>query len=208
VIYEFSVDTLRPGTVSAYLRETETVGLPARGTDYGLNRGYWVSDFGTLNQVSHLWSYQNHDDRQRSQKKLEANDSWNEYRATVRPWIVRQNIQLLNPLIDLKPPVEGGGFYELRTYTTQAGMATEWASLFQAYLSAREAKIVSLWTSEVPTPHQVVHLWHHRDFASRAAERTAIVNDPVTKEFFANATPLLVDMQSTLLLPTSFSPLN
>ena len=66
---------------------------------------------------------------------------------------------------------------------------------------------VCLWTGEAPQPNEAVHLWNYPDLNTRAKVRAEVGNDPAWKEFLGKSAPLLVEMQSTILIPTVFSPL-
>jgi hypothetical protein len=110
---------------------------------------------------------------------------------------------------DLKVPETPGGIYELRIYRMQPGMAGPWAQLLKSYLPMREAysKNVGLWTGEAPQPNEAVHLWNYPDLNSRMAIRAKVAADPQWQEFLQKGAPSIVEMQSTLLIPTSYSPM-
>ena len=74
MIYELRTYTLHPGTLPKYMEAAATIGRPVRGNDYGMNHGYWTSEFGTLNQIWHLWSYDNLDHREELRGKLAKNE--------------------------------------------------------------------------------------------------------------------------------------
>ena len=71
MVYELRTYTLAPGKMPEYLKAAETIGRPARGNNYGVNHGYWTSEFGALNQIWHLWKYDSYEERTRL---LEAGD--------------------------------------------------------------------------------------------------------------------------------------
>lgn len=208
MIHELRTYTFHPGKLPAYLKIAETIGRPVRGNDYGVNHGYWTSEFGTLNQIWHLWSYDSLAERTRLRAELAKNQRWTtEYIPAIRPLMVRQDIRLLNPVIEIQPPAKDGGIYELRTYRMHVGMAPGWSQLLKSYLPMREAysKIVGLWTCEAPQPNEVVHMWNYPDVTSRIATRAAVSQDPAWHEFLGKGTQMIAEMNSVLLLPTSYS---
>jgi hypothetical protein len=210
MIYELRTYTFHNGKLPAYLDFAATVGRPVRGQDYGRNHGYWTAEFGTLNQVWHLWSYDSLDERERLRAELAKNERWTrEYVPGVRPLLQRQDIRFLKPAVDLKPPANEGNVYELRMYRTQPGMAGSWAQLFKEVLPVREkySPNVGLWTGEAPQPNEVVHLWAYPDLNTRARARAEAGKDPAWREFLGKGGPLLLEMQSVVLLPTAFSPM-
>jgi hypothetical protein len=208
MIYELRTYTFHNGKVPAYLDLARRIGRPVRGNDFGINHGYWTSEFGQLNQVWHLWSYDSLDERERLRGELAKNERWTkEYGPGVRPLLQRQDIRFLKPVVPLKPPASSGNVYELRMYRTQPGAVGTWAQLFKGILPVREkySANVGLWTGEAPQPNEVVHLWSYPDLNTRAKVRAEVAGDPDWKKFVAEGGPLLLEMQSVILLPTDFS---
>lgn len=210
MIYELRTYTFLQGKVPAYLDLVQKVGRPVRGDEYGKCHGYWVHEFGTLNQVSHLWSYASLDERTRLREALGKNERWSrEFTPNVRPLLVRQDIRFLNPVSEIKPPEQSGGVYELRIYRTQPGGAGAYAQLLKSYFPVREkySKNVGLWTGEAPQPNELVHLWNYADLNARAKARAGVAEDPGWQEFLGKGAGQLLEMQSVILLPTAFSPM-
>lgn len=208
MIYEMRTYTMFAGAMPAYLKAAETIGRPARGDNYGMNHGYWTSDFGQVNQIWHLWSYPSLDERERLRGELQKNPKWTgEYVPAIRPLIARQDLQIWNAVVDYKQPTTEGNVYELRTYRTLLGQARPWTNLMKEYLPAREkySQIHGLWTGEFPQPNQVSHMWVYKDLAARNAARAGAAKDPKWQEFLGKGGPMLVEMNSVLLLPTSYS---
>ena len=101
MVYELRCYTLVPGKMPEYLKAAETIGRPARGNNYGVNHGYWTSEFGALNQIWHLWKYDSLNDRERLRGELMKNKDWTEkYVPTIRPWIQRQDLRVMNAVVD------------------------------------------------------------------------------------------------------------
>ena len=208
MIYELRTYTFHPGKLPAYLDLARKVGRPVRGNDYGTNHGYWTSEFGTLNQIWHLWSYESHAERDRLRGELARNERWaKEYVPNIRRLMMRQDIRFLDLVSGINPPAQDGGIYELRIYRTQVGMAKQWAQLIKSVFPAREkySKNVGLWTGEAPQPNEAVHLWNYKDVNTRLQIRAEVMKDPAWQEFLGKSTPMLAEMQSILLLPTDYS---
>ncbi len=208
MIHELRTYTFHPGRMPAYLDLARTVGRPVRGNDYGVSHGHWTTEFGTLNQCWHLWSYESHAERDRLTLELARNERWTQdYVANVRPLLARQDIRFLDLVAGIDPPAEPGGVYELRLYRTQVGAAQQWAQTFKSYFPVRErySKNVGLWTGKAPQPNEVLHMWNYRDVNARMAARAELWKDPGWHEFLGKVAGKLVEMQSILLLPTDFS---
>ncbi len=210
MIHELRTYTFHPGKLNAYLEAARTIGRPVRGQDYGTNLGYWTAEFGALNQVWHLWSYESLDERTRLRGELARNERWNkEYIPSVRPLMARQDIRLLNPVVGPTAPAQAGGFYELRMYRMHPGMAAGWAKAYREIMPVREkySKNVGIWTGEAPQPNEVFHMWHYANFEARTKARTELFKDPAWLAFTAANTGSIAEMTNVLLLPTDYSPM-
>lgn len=210
MIYELRTYTLVPGKQGEYLKISGEVGRKARGDKYGKLEGYWSTEFATLNQVVHLWSYADLNERERLRTELGRNEDWSKgYMPQIRPLQLAQENKILSPQLPLKPPAEGGHVYELRTYRTIPGKAAEWLSHFKAIMPIREkySKNVGVFQTEISQLNEVVHLWAYRDLNERAAVRAKAMQDPDWQAFLGKATPLLLEMRSVILNPAPFSPM-
>ncbi len=208
MIHELRTYTFHPGKLPTYLKLSETIGRPVRGNAYGVNHGYWTSEFGTLNQVWHLWSFDSLDERARLRAELQKNERWTqEYVPQITPLMQRQDIRLLNPVKAITPPAQEGGIYELRIYRTEVGKARAWAGLFKDIMPVREkySKNVGIWLGEAGQPNEVLHMWNYPSLEARMKIRVAVAADPEWQGFLKKGAGMLVEMQSTLLLPTSYS---
>jgi len=210
MIYEMRTYSLLPTDLPKYLKHAEEVGRPVRVNDYGMNCGYWISEFGRLNQVWHLWRYDSYAQREEIRAKLSQNSDWTDkYVAVVKEWIKQQDIRILNPHSEFSPPEGDGNIYEYRYYRTSVGGAAPWLNLFIEALPHREkySKLVGLWHAEAGQPNEVSHLWVYPDLAARAEARAGASQDEGWRAFLKKGGPYLMEMNNVLLQPTNFSPL-
>jgi hypothetical protein len=213
MIYELRTYSLIPGTQAEYVRRSGEVGRKIRGDRFGKLEGAWTTEFGVLNQYVHLWSYPDLNERERLRRELAKDERWTkEYLPQSRSMLLAQENKILYAVdgVPLTPPIDGGRHvYELRTYRTHVGQAPEWLGHFKVGLKAREkySKIVGLWHTDIAQLNQVVHLWAYSDLSQRAEVRAKATQDPEWKAFLAKGYPLLAEMQSVILVPTDFSPL-
>jgi hypothetical protein len=210
MIYELRTYTLKQGTLPDVVKAASTVSLDIRKDDYGKLEGYWQSEIGPLNQVLHLWSYQDLNERARLRAELNRNPRWGtEYIPLIRPNLIRQEIRLLNGVKAPVAPQRTPNVYEFRNYRTKPGTAPQWLQLFTKALEVREkySKIVALFATEAPQVNEVCHIWAYPDLNTRAAVRAESGKDPGWQEFLKNGAPLLEEMHSTIMLPAPHSPL-
>jgi len=210
MIYELRTYTLRQGALADVVKAASTVSRDIRGDNYGKLEGYWQTEIGPLNQVMHLWSYQDPNQRARLRAELGKNPRWvAEYIPLIRPHLVRQEARLLNGVRAPTAPERTPNIYEFRNYRARPGAAQQWLQLFTEALEVREtySKIVGLWATEAPQVNEVCHIWAYPDLNARAAVRAAVAKDPGWQEFLKGSTGLLEEMHSTVMLPAPHSPL-
>ncbi len=102
MIVEERIYTLHPGQAGAYLKVYESEGMAIQKPILGRMVGYYQTEFGTLNQVIHLWAYEDLAERTEKRARLQADARWQAYVAKVRPLILKQENKLLLPAPFLK----------------------------------------------------------------------------------------------------------
>lgn len=210
MIHELRTYTLKPGTAPMAAENSGTLGREIRGNDYGKLEGYWLTEIGPLNQVMHLWSYADLNERARLRGELAKNKRWTEeYVPKIRDLLVRQEIRLLNPVIDIKTPKTEGNIYEFRHYRLRPGAAGKWLKLFVEIMPTREkySQNVGVWHTEAGQPNEVCHIWAYPDLATRSEVRAKVAADPDWRAFLGKAGGLIEEMHSTIMLPAAHSPL-
>ncbi len=210
MIHELRTYTLKPGTVPSALEASGTVARRIReGDKYGKLEGHWSSEIGTLNQYVHMWQFENVSEMQRLRGELAALPEWRkEYVPLIRPHILRQDIRILQPVFEMKEPDGENNFHELRTYCLKPGKAAEWSARMAEAMPIREkySRNLGLWTTIFPNPNEVTHLWAYNSWQERSEARSGSQADPEWKEFLAYGKPLMEEMHSMILVPSTYSP--
>jgi NIPSNAP protein len=210
MIYELRTYTLVPGTQAQYLKQSSEIGRKIRGDSYGKLEGFWSTEFGTLNQVVHLWSFADLNERDRLRGELAKNTGWTqEYLPITRPLLQAQENKILTPAVELTPPSDTGNVYELRWYRTHVGRTNEWLEMFKGVLPTRDkyTRRVGLWQTAIAQLNEVVHMWVYKDLNDRAASRARMAQDPAWQAFMAKSPALLQHMQAIILTPAPHSPM-
>lgn len=104
MIVEERIYTLQPGKAAEYLRAYEAEGLAIQRPILGRMIGFFSTDIGPLNQVIHLWAYEDYEDRARRRKALYESADWVAYVAKVRPMLISQESKILIPAA-FSPPM-------------------------------------------------------------------------------------------------------
>lgn len=97
MIVEQRTYTTRPGCVPEYFRLYESFGLPPQLRILQRMVGYYRSETGPLNQVVHLWAYDNMEDRRRRRNALVADPDFADYTRRMFPLLLSQETVILKP---------------------------------------------------------------------------------------------------------------
>jgi hypothetical protein len=96
MIIDHRTYTLHPGKIGDFLKIYEEKGLPIQREILGDLIGWYVSmDIGQLNQVVHLWRYQDLNDRAERRGRLNANPDWQAYLKAATPFLQHMENKIL-----------------------------------------------------------------------------------------------------------------
>ncbi len=98
MIVEERIYTLAIGKTQEFLALYQAEGLAIQKPILGRLFGYFTTEFGPLNQIIHMWAYEDLSDRARRRAELVAHPGWQTYLAKVRPFILSQENKLLIPV--------------------------------------------------------------------------------------------------------------
>ena len=103
--------------------------------------------------------------------------------------------------------------YEIRTYTFKPLRAAEWLALYkgEALPLQKEflGELVGFFTTEIGDISQIVHIWAYKSLDDRLERRDRMAADSRWQAFGSKvkALDILVTMESRIMRPTDFSPL-
>lgn len=97
MIVEERIYTAHPGKSLDYIRMYEGEGLAIQRPILGHLVGYFTSEIGALNQIVHLWAYEDLADRATRRSKLLVDPRWKAYAAKVVTLLVKQENRILVP---------------------------------------------------------------------------------------------------------------
>ncbi|MCH9671814.1 MAG: NIPSNAP family protein [Gammaproteobacteria bacterium] len=95
-VYEMRTYTFYVGKLADAAQLYETQGWPAIEKHHGGRLvGYFMSDIGGLNQLVHLWKFEDDADRRTFWATLFADEDFRKFGQQLRPLIMSQTNQLL-----------------------------------------------------------------------------------------------------------------
>jgi NIPSNAP len=207
MIYEVRTYTLRPGTVPEF-EERYAKRLPAREKHSKLG-GFWHTEFGPLNQVIHVYPYD--DLRHRtSVRAAMAQDAERNALPGGGEFIVAQEAEIMNPapfMHALGSRNYGtGNVYEMRTYTYAPGDLPKVLEAWAKAVPDREklSPLAACWTSELGGLNKFVHTWVYKDLNERARIREESRRPGQAWPPQAGVRP--IRQENKLLIPAAFSP--
>ncbi len=206
MIYEVRTYNLQPGSVPVF-EENFAKALPAR-EKYSKLGAFWHTEFGQLNQVIHVWPYEDIEERNRIRAEASKDPDWppkndpNMY--------VNMESEIYTPAPFMRPlggDQDLGNIYEMRVYTYKPGSMPEVVNRWAAAVPHREeySPLAAAMSSEIGDLNKWIHIWPYKDLNDRAKVRAEALKNPnwppQTREF-------LVKQENKLMVPASFSPMH
>ena len=97
MIVEERIYIALPGKMMEYVGMYQAEGLAIQRPILGNLVGYFTSEIGTLNQIVHMWAYEDMADRAARRATLLSDPRWKAYSAKVTPLLLSQENRILIP---------------------------------------------------------------------------------------------------------------
>jgi len=203
MIYEFRTYILQPRTMPEFLKRFEEM-LPKRQEISPL-AACWFTEVGSLNEVTHVWPYENMAERSRLRAEAVKANAWP---PKVHDLIVEMKSEIFEPLPFSPPltPSDNGPIFEMRSYVIKPAstpqMAKNWTESLPERLKL--SPLTGVFTSELGGLNQWVHIWAYKSMEHRAQVRDKAMAEGIWPP--KGPSPV-VRMQNRIMLPASFSPI-
>ncbi|NQW23838.1 MAG: NIPSNAP family protein [SAR202 cluster bacterium] len=97
MVFDFRMYTFKHGAIPEYMAAAEEIALPIRKRHGIKLAGWYYSDIGDLNQVTHIWAYDDLKHLKEGKEAVAADPEWTgKYVPRVRGLLVAQNTYLMN----------------------------------------------------------------------------------------------------------------
>ena len=205
MIYEIRTCTLKPGTVPEFEKRFET--SLANRFKYSELAAFWHTDIGPLNQVIHVWGYEDLEERAEIRQRAAQEPDWP---PNVRDMILSMQSEIFSPA-PFSPKLGGdqklGNIYEMRIYQYQPGSMPKVMERWKKALEGGRLELSPLaacMSSDIGKLNVWVHIWPYASLKERDRIRVESLKletwPPGTREF-------MISMQNKIMIPASFSPM-
>ncbi|XP_072025733.1 protein NipSnap homolog 3A-like [Amphiura filiformis] len=215
-LYEYRVYSIKPDQLAAFVKLTnEQIHMRL---SHSKLIGYWMSDLGGMNEVCHIWEYDNFAQRTAVRAALGADKVWQQkYFQHILKMMTKQENAVLKaiPSIPLQTePRKEGGIYELRQYTMKPVGPGVFLPPFLELLESRVklheqlnyGKLMGAWVTDIGNVNNVYHLWNYESLDKRTEGRHVVLGSDELKNMPITSMPV-VTMTTKIMLPLPFSPL-
>ncbi len=169
--------------------------------------GFFYTDIGPLNQIIHIWPYEDIAERARVRAEAAKLPNWP---PSISEFAEDMTAEIFIPWSFMPPMAPGkhGPIYELRSYIIKAGempaMAERWGKALPA--RAELSPAVAAMHTELGTLNKFVHIWTYESLDQRAEVRAKAVELGVWPP--KGGTPgALISQENKIMLPAPFSPM-
>ena len=97
MIYEMRTYRLKVGAVPAYLGLVAEEGIAVQQAHLGRLVGYFSSEIGPLNEIVHIWAYEDLNDRAGRRARLAADPRWQAFLPKLQALIETMESKILVP---------------------------------------------------------------------------------------------------------------
>jgi hypothetical protein len=203
MIYEFRTYSLRPGTLPEFLKLFGAA-LPKRER-FSRLAAFWYTDIGPLNEVIHVWPYENASERSRIRAEAVKDGSWPPATGEL---IRSMKAEIFEAMPGSPPfiPSDRGPFFEMSTHVLKPFTLPKMIRHWNEYLSGRDQSqaLTGVFASDVGDLNRWVHIWAYRSLE----ERTAIRSDPIVNPGRPwKEGEVILEEETKILLPAPFSPI-
>ncbi|KAG9509260.1 Protein NipSnap [Fragariocoptes setiger] len=211
-IYEMHFHNAKPEASELYLSKYESYckELQSRSKDKAQLVGSWRVDIGgDQDQFVHIWKYLD-GYRQASQLRSLMRTDECLKKATIdycKDLRKRESQFMMSFSFWEHPqPQDNNSFYEMRSYILKPGTMIDWANGWSRGITARTNAVAGFF-SQIGQLYTVHHLWRYEDLQVRKDVRENAWRKPGWDSCVAHTVPLIKEMRSRWLAPTSFSPI-
>ena len=167
---------------------------------------FWHTEIGPLNEIIHVWPYQDLGERARIRAMVAKEPNWP---PKIAEFIRSQQAEILIPFPFSPLPVPGkpGPFYEMRIYTFKPGTLPDTMKSWEAKLPERMklSPLVIVGNVDLGEVNRFIQIWAYSSLDQRTAVRAKAVQLGVWPP--GGGAARLLSQANKILMPAAFSPM-
>lgn len=167
---------------------------------------FWHTEIGPLNEIIHVWPYQDLAERARIRAEAVKAGHWP---PAIQEFIREMRSEIVTPFSFVPEPQPGtmGPIFEIRYYTLRAGTLPQVAKGWEERLPARMklSPVVLAGGVEFGHANGFVHIWAYSSLEQRAKVRAEAVAAGIWPP--PGGADRLLTQENKIVLPAAFSPL-
>jgi hypothetical protein len=204
MIYEFRTYTLKPRSLAEV--EKRYAEAYEYRKKYSPLTAFWHTEVGPLNEIIHVWGYQDLAERARIRAEAAKDANWP---PKIREFVVDQDVEVLTPFAFLPDVTPGtlGPIFEIRRYSLTPGALPSVMKRWEGALPARTklSPLVVAGGVEFGAANRFIHIWAYKSMDQRLevreqARKAGIWPPP-------GGGDELLAQSNKIVMPSAFSPL-
>jgi hypothetical protein len=204
MIYEIRTYQLAPGS-QAEVEKRYGEAYQYR-KKYSELTGFFHTEIGPLNEIIHIWRYNDLAERTRIRAEASKDPNWP---PKIQEFIRKMNSEIVVPFgfVPQVQPGKLGPIFELRYYTLKAGKLPELAKAWEGAIAERikMSPLVFAGGVEFGKANAFVHIWAYSSLEQRGQIREEARKRGVWPP--PGGGDRLLEMKNKIMLPSAFSPL-
>jgi hypothetical protein len=204
MIYEIRTYRLAPGSLAEVEKRFGEVYEHRK--KYSPIVAFWHTEIGPLNEIIHVWPYQDLADRARVRAEVAKEPNWP---PKISEFVLSMQSEILVPF-PFSPqltPGKMGPFYEMRIYTIKIGTLPDIMKAWEAKLPER-VKLSPLAIAghiDLGEVNRYIHIWAYNSLDQREAVRAKARQTGVWPP--GGGAGRLLTQANKIMMPAAFSPM-
>ncbi len=204
MIYEIRTYGLVPGSVAEV--EKRFGEAYEYRKKYSELAAFWHTDIGPLNEIIHVWPYQDMGERARVRAETAREPNWP---PKISDFIRAMHSEILVPFpfSPLLKPGKFGPIYEIRIYTVKSGTIPEIMKAWEPKLPGRLklSPLAVVGNVDLGEANRLIHIWPYSSFGQREEVRAQARKLGVWPP--TGMPERLLTQMNKIVVPSSFSPM-
>jgi len=173
---------------------------------YSALAAFWHTEIGPLNEIVHVWPYQDLSERARVRAEVGKERNWP---PKIAEFIRSQQSEILTPFPFSEWPKPGklGPIYEMRIYSFRPGTLPDTIKSWEPKIPERVklSPLVIVGSVDLGEVNRFIHIWAYSSLDQRAAIRAKAGQLGVWPP--EGGPGRLLTQANKILMPSAFSPL-